>query len=475
MFRNKRAIATHFIALTLLSLARVYAADPISHATVLAPYVNDDTLALAYIDVASLNAANIGELFSLVPKLPDLAQAEMGGFMIVSSWIKSFQEVGGQGLYVLGGLGDIHIDGGPLLIATTQPGKQPEDVEHLIESTVKQFPGSRSAAGPMVQRKGDTVLVGMKSTIARYGKFQATRRNELIDPLTKLTSEGSVAAVVFCPGADYRRVSRELWPDLPGSLAPLRGELADRWLYITAAINLPPNPNPRIALQAKDPDAAEVFAKLWRNLPTETTEFGGNQKAQEQVKGYAQLLVDSLPAQLEGTRVEIRVPTDESHISKLSAMFAEATKAGTESTIRRRRFDQFKTIAIAMSNYESAKKRLPAAAIYDKAGKPLLSWRVAILPYLDENNLYKQFHLNEPWDSPHNRSLIGKMPDVFRSPSPDLQKLNGEGKTTYQVPVGRETVFYSPQGTTMHEIKNGTSNTVLVVEVEPLHAAYWTN
>ena len=61
--------------------------------------------------------------------------------------------------------------------------------------------------------------------------------------------------------------------------------------------------------------------------------------------------------------------------------------------------------------------RFPARANFDKQGKPLLSWRVHILPYLEENPLYQQFHLDEPWDSEHNRKLIPMMPAFYRNPS----------------------------------------------------------
>ena len=81
-------------------------------------------------------------------------------------------------------------------------------------------------------------------------------------------------------------------------------------------------------------------------------------------------------------------------------------------------------------------KHFPPAAICDKDGKPLLSWRVAILPYLEQGDLYKQFHLDEPWDSPHNSSLIEKMPGTYMDLGPKADQLNHEGKTTFQVPVG---------------------------------------
>ena len=50
----------------------------------------------------------------------------------------------------------------------------------------------------------------------------------------------------------------------------------------------------------------------------------------------------------------------------------------------------------------------------NKAVKPLLSWRVAILPYIGEEKLHKEFKLDQPWDSEHNLKLLSKMPDCLR-------------------------------------------------------------
>ena len=61
-------------------------------------------------------------------------------------------------------------------------------------------------------------------------------------------------------------------------------------------------------------------------------------------------------------------------------------------------------------------REFPARAIFDKQGKPLLSWRVQILPFVEEGELFKQFHLDEPWDSEHNKPLIAKMPAVYAKP-----------------------------------------------------------
>ena len=74
-----------------------------------------------------------------------------------------------------------------------------------------------------------------------------------------------------------------------------------------------------------------------------------------------------------------------------------------------------KKLALAMHNYNDTYGRLPLAATMGKNGKALLSWRVELLPYLEEQELYRQFKRDEPWNSPHNLKLLSKMPAVYRA------------------------------------------------------------
>src|SRR6185295_10166602 len=132
---------------------------------------------------------------------------------------------------------------------------------------------------------------------------------------------------------------------------------------------------------------------------------------------------------------------------------------------------QAKQIMLAMHNYHDIHKRFPAQAIYDKSGKlPLLSWRVLILPFVEENGLYKEFHLDEPWDSEHNKKLIEKMPAIFNSPGADLPP----GKTCYVVPRGKNTLFEGDKGMRDRDIVDGTSKTIMLVEVGADKAVTWT-
>ena len=122
---------------------------------------------------------------------------------------------------------------------------------------------------------------------------------------------------------------------------------------------------------------------------------------------------------------------------------------------------------MALHNYESVNGHLPPAAVTDKYGKPLLSWRVAILPYIEQERLYKEFHLDEPWDSPHNLTLLDRMPHTYALRS---RHVDPPPNTTYfQVFVGKGTPFEPERTVTFKDFRRGTSNVLLFVEgAEPV-------
>jgi hypothetical protein len=172
-------------------------------------------------------------------------------------------------------------------------------------------------------------------------------------------------------------------------------------------------------------------------------------------------------------------------------------EAGTPVTPAQRRqsVNNLKQIVLAMHNHADTYRQLPAAAWIDlnirrqwgdpqltaadlakSEGKlkgktlPLLSWRVAILPFIEEVNLYKEFKLDEPWDSEHNKKLIAKMPQVY---APVRGKTREPGMTFYQVFVGKDAPFngtISPRFPA--SFTDGLSNTFLVVEAG--QAVPWT-
>jgi prepilin-type processing-associated H-X9-DG protein len=130
-------------------------------------------------------------------------------------------------------------------------------------------------------------------------------------------------------------------------------------------------------------------------------------------------------------------------------------------------------IGIAMHSYaDSHDGRFPPAASRDRDGRPLLSWRVLLLPYVEEEALYKQFHLDEPWDSPHNLALLPKMPRTYKAPADAVP--GGEPYTTfYQVFTGPDTAFEVSHGPQLrNDFPKSVSATILVIEAGD--AVPWT-
>ena len=153
-------------------------------------------------------------------------------------------------------------------------------------------------------------------------------------------------------------------------------------------------------------------------------------------------------------------------------MMLPAVQQVREAARRVTSMNKIRQLGLANFNYESANQEFPAISGNAKGEGTGLSWRVHILPYLEENNLYQQFHLDEPWDSPHNKSLLGQMPEFYLSPiAGDL----GEGLTVYKRPVGNG-AFDDGDGTAMRfgDISDGSSNTILIVEANSGEAVPWT-
>lgn len=126
-------------------------------------------------------------------------------------------------------------------------------------------------------------------------------------------------------------------------------------------------------------------------------------------------------------------------------------------------------IAAAFEAYRAKHGHYPPAAIYGKDGTPLLSWRVALLPYLGEEQLFKEFKLDEPWYSKHNRPLLKKMPLVYGT-----SIVNFVGRTPFRLILGPGAAYEGKEGVNPSDLKDGPGQTLLVVEDVRYNNAGWT-
>lgn len=156
----------------------------------------------------------------------------------------------------------------------------------------------------------------------------------------------------------------------------------------------------------------------------------------------------------------------------LAKTIADKTDAMVNSTSQPTADSETKSmqqLGLAFHNFHESFTRFPPADAHLVDGKPLLSWRVHLLPFLGQAELYKEFNLEEPWDSPQNKALLEKMPAVFRS-----EGISQPGYTSMMTFSGEGTPFKGGQGPRMRNFRDGTSNTILVVLAGPDKAVPWT-
>lgn len=121
--------------------------------------------------------------------------------------------------------------------------------------------------------------------------------------------------------------------------------------------------------------------------------------------------------------------------------------------------NNLKQIGLALHNYEAAYGHFPPAATIGKKGKKLLSWRVAILPFIEQSNLYQQFKQDEAWDSENNKKWSEVSIKTYMDPRADLNP----GHTNYKAPVGNGALFDLVKGFKIADVHDGTSNTLMVI------------
>ena len=152
------------------------------------------------------------------------------------------------------------------------------------------------------------------------------------------------------------------------------------------------------------------------------------------------------------------------------AMLLPAVMSAREAARRMECSNNLKQIGLAMWSYRSMNGDYPPAYVADEHGNPLYSWRVLLLPFMEQTYLYNQFDFESAWDSPANLAVTETTMQVFQCPSKSPRT---EPFTDYMVVVGPETMFPGAESTGPHDIRDGQSNTIMVVEVLDT-GVHWT-
>jgi hypothetical protein len=308
--------------------------------------------------------------------------------------------------------------------------------------------------------------VETQKAAARLDKTTPDPRPELAAAFE--TAGDSAIQVLLLPPKYFRRVIEETMPQLPKEIGGGPINVLTKGLSWAALdINFTPQITARLVIQSPDASSAAALSALLADVLKHVAELP---IIKEPLPTFADV-IPYLTPKVEGNKLVLNIDEHNAELSNLlgkvqTVLLSEARNNAS----RMQSINNMKQIGLAMHNYHDAHKHFPAAAIYSKDGKPLLSWRVAILPMIEYGNLYDQFHFDEPWDSEHNKKLIDKMPAEYRSPKSKLK----DYRSNYVVPVGPGTVFEGREGMSFKQITDGTAHTFLALEVDDAHAVIWT-
>ncbi len=415
----------------------------------IAPFVGSETLVVARVDLSRIATESLPA--RLTESLPFRLVSDR--MEALPEWSRRLQAAGVRELLLIADL-----DGPPVVVVVGVADRDPDRIGRLLSGREK---GASPIAWPSYAVIRGAVVAGSKDALDRVRALKPAPRPDLMQALD---GQHADVCVAISATPEVRRVLEELVPNFPRELGG--GPITEwtrglRWISIGLAGGKAPW---KVVVAASDPDAAKKLAARGPAL--------AGFLAKAPIDREMHRLPGLLKTSVQGDRLQIQADAEVA-----AGLIDAATRPVVDAIAQSDCTMNEKYIALAIHNYASAtgKKRLfPPAYSTDRAGKPLLSWRVLILPYLDQQQeLYREFHLDEPWDSPHNRALIGRMPAVYRCPLESSADVR-EGKTRYVAPRSPGTIFRGGQSVSIKEITDGTSNTIFFLDAGQAHSVPWT-
>ena len=378
-----------------------------------------------------------------------------------------------------GSLADIP-RGQPYVVVPVAEGGNPRAVAGLLFSGKADGPTRPQQARQTNRKKpqnfnvyvckivGSSVVAGRKRTVARIRQqFQRSQRKARPELAAAFQATGDkTSQLVVLLSEDHRRVISEMLPQLPQEVGGISGkEFVRGFRWAAVGIDAPPNASAHVVIHAQD----EASAKAVQRLIGGGLKFLAKMPAVQTRVQNADDIATLLTPKIEGNRLKLSLTKENRGVQKLVGLLKPALTVAQAGHRHRLSKNNLKQFGLAMHNFHDIYGSFPPTASYDDNGKKLLSWRVFLLPYLVGGKLYQEFYLDEPWDSEHNRKLIPKMPAIYHNP---FSGFGGKGKTSYLAPVGKEgkqflTVFSGKAGVPIREVLDGTSNTIMIIEVAP--------
>ncbi len=472
------------------------------HSEALKKYLTDDVIAVAYFDLARINPKALLEQAHQIGALDDLerTQYEPAASFAISQ-LELLQKSGIQFVYLLFRATDLSVDIDPPMIVALNTNtsasstKSPKVTPPMGPSIVIPLaPGTKASTAAAAVRKivtlmpepfrnlkvqaGDGVVFVTASERQMKRLMAGNESNEKLETRDlsagwQAVGSGSAGLLVFGDN-DSRRVIRELLPELPSPFDRLNGRLiADDLNWAGIQLTLPPNLNLKLEFETRNDQGNGVLAEAIRNgidLLGSRPEFQSLMPDAER-----SLVLRALQPVQSRTRTSVSLDDVTGDFDRVSRLLVPQVLKVREAARETQEMNNLRQLALAFHNYASAYGKFPRSDGKSEQYPAGLSWRVHLLPYLEQGELYKKFKLDEPWDSKHNFALIQQMPLCYRSPLGINREANQNGQTIYQVPISPEAIFQPNADTAgFRDILDGSSNTIMLVATTPPAAAIWT-
>jgi hypothetical protein len=462
---HKLAVFALTLAVALPAAAADNSADAEARAKAVAPFLDDQTILVMRADLTRIDPdallTKLGETVPVPPK--ELAEAKQ----LSRQWVAEFTKAGGKELYLIFSLADLSAERPMFAVVPLPEGAKARALQGLLASGSPTGDTSGHGMFPSTAMISKAVFGGAETTAKRLEVLKPAARPELAKAFA--AAGDTAGQVLVLPTADSRRVIEEMLPMLPMEIGGGPSKALTRgFLWAAVGADPPPKMTLRAVIQSQDAGTAKAFS----GVLTKIIKALGQQKEVRNTFPKFESIAARLTPAPAGDQLTLNLDDTNQAITKVLADLKPTVERARQSAERMQCMNNLKQLGLALHNYHDTHNAFPAVANFDKQGKPLLSWRVHLLPYLEGQELYKEFRLNEPWDSEHNKKLIPRMPASFRCPSSKAAAL---GKTGYLAVVGQETIFTGgPKGVRIAEITDGTSNTILLVDASDDRAVIWT-
>ncbi|MFK8112214.1 MAG: DUF1559 domain-containing protein [Rubripirellula sp.] len=405
------------------------------------PYLEASTAMLVEVDLQKLDLgaldAWLGELMGADGK------TESAEIRTAQGMLESLKNAGASRAFITASTRSV-TDRGPIVIVPCQNTAIVEGLATVAMQSLWKGDGKKVHASEKV------VLVGTTSAIDRVVGGTGAERSDLITAL-KQRADGFDHSLVFTLPTESRQILASLWPDRMPESSPL--QFSPR--AVVEDVN-------RVILSFRLPPHPEFLIKI------ETTGF----VASERINSMLDKALVMDPKSKESIRVEVSpesvtIQATPTEIQRLAeAMMAPViVRSAQKSTM-----SAMKQLGIAIHNYVVTNEHLPPRCFTAADATPLLSWRVALCPFIEQQTLYNAIQLDQSWDSPANAMHTATAIPLYMS----AQKATA--KTTLRAPVFPGSLWYGDgPPKKFADVIDGLQNTIALIDAPSAAAIEWTN